>query len=125
MISIVDDDKSVREATVGLMRALGFSAQTFPCAEDFLKSNRVHDTSCLIADVQMPGMTGLELYSCLRASGTPIPTVLITAHPNDTVRTRALTAGVVGYLTKPFTEADLLRCIETALEPDTGSGRGS
>ena len=125
MISIVDDDESVREATVGLMRALGFSAQTFPCAEDFLKSNRVHDTSCLIADVQMPGMTGLELYSCLRASGTPIPTVLITAHPNDTVRTRALTAGVVGYLTKPFTEADLLRCIETALEPDTGSGRGS
>lgn len=116
VISIVDDDKSVREAAMDFMRAVGFITEAFACAEDFLKSDRLRSTSCLIADVQLPGMSGLELHSRLVASGNPIPTVLITAYPDDTVRARALKAGVIGYLTKPFSDAELLGCINSALE---------
>ena len=88
VITIVDDDESVREATMSLMRALGFTSEAYQCAEDFLKSGRIERTSCLIADVRMPGMTGLELHRRLVASGNPIPTVLITAHPDDGIRAR-------------------------------------
>jgi FixJ family two-component response regulator len=116
VITIVDDDESVREATMSLMRALGFTSEAYPCAEDFLKSGRVQRTSCLIADVRMPGMSGLELYRRLVASGKPIPTVLITAHSDDGVRARALQAGIICYLTKPFREDDLLGCIRSALD---------
>jgi FixJ family two-component response regulator len=115
LISIVDDDEAVREATKGLMRALGFLAEAFGSAEDFLKFDRLHCTACLIADVQMPQMSGLELHRRLVASGVSIPTILITAYPDDGVRTRALTAGVMGYLTKPFNKDDLLGCIHSAL----------
>ena len=116
LIAVVDDDASVREAMMSLMRALGFLAETFPCAEDFLKSDGLPRTSCLIADVRMPGMSGLELYRHLVASGKPIPTVLITAHSDDGVRARALKAGIICYLTKPFREDDLLGCIRSALD---------
>ena len=116
LISIVDDDESVREATKGLMSALGFTAEAFASAEDFLKSGRVQDTSCLITDMQMPGMTGLELYARLVASGHAIPTILITAYPDDRGRARALDVGVTRYLTKPFSEDALLGCIRSALE---------
>jgi FixJ family two-component response regulator len=116
LIAIVDDDASVREAMMSLMRALGFLAEAFPCAEDFLKSDRVRRTSCLIADVRMPGISGLELYRRLVAAGKPIPTVLITAHADDGVRARALNAGIICYLTKPFREDDLLGCIRSALD---------
>jgi FixJ family two-component response regulator len=116
LISIVDDDESVREAAKGLMRSLGFTAETFESAEGFLKSNNLHRVSCLIADVQMPGMTGLDLHTHLVASGNPLPTVLITAYPDDRIRVRALKAGVICYLTKPFAEKDLLTCIDLALE---------
>jgi FixJ family two-component response regulator len=88
LIAIVDDDASVREAMMSLMRALGFLVEAFACAEDFLKSDGVQRTACLIADVRMPGMSGLELYRRLAASGKPIPTVLITAHSDDGVRAR-------------------------------------
>jgi len=115
LISIVDDDESVREATKGLMKSLGLSAQTFACAEDFLGSDQLQCTSCLIADVQMPGMSGLDLYRQLLAGGNSIPTILITAYPDDNVRARALNAGVICYLIKPFSEDDLLECIRTAL----------
>ena len=116
LIAVVDDDASVREAMMSLMRALGFLAEAFPSAEDFLKSDGLQRTSCLIADVRMPGMSGLELYRRLVASGKPIPTVLITAHSDDGVRARALKAGIICYLTKPFREDDLLGCIRSALD---------
>jgi len=115
LISIVDDDESVREATKGLMKSLGFGAEAFPSAADFLTSRHLRRTSCLIADVNMPGMTGPELHHRLMASGNTIPTILITAYPDDDVRARALGAGVVGYLRKPFDEDDLLVCIRSAL----------
>ena len=116
VISIVDDDDSVREATMSLMKALGFDSEAFSSAEDFLLSERRHRTDCVITDVQMPGMTGLELYRRLSTSDKPIPTVLITAHADDNMRANALKAGVIGYLTKPFKEKDLMGCINSALE---------
>jgi FixJ family two-component response regulator len=113
-IAVVEDDDSVREATIGLLRSHGFIAKGFASADEFLKSNRIRITCCLIADVQMPNMSGLALYGHLIASGAPIPTILITAYPDDDIRARALSAGVMGYLTKPFSETDLLDCISTA-----------
>jgi len=115
VIAIVDDDLSVREALTSLVRSLGYAAIAFECAEDLLKSRRRRSVSCVIADVQMPGITGLELYHRLSASGNPIPTVLITAYPEDGARERALAAGVIGYLSKPFDENDLLACVRSAL----------
>ena len=115
-ISVVDDDESMREAIRGLMRSLGYRAQAFRSAEEFLTSRQVPHTSCLIADVQMPGMTGLELHRHLVALGKTIPTILITAYPDDSVRERALGDGVVGYLSKPFDENDLLACIRSSLD---------
>jgi FixJ family two-component response regulator len=115
VIAIVDDDRSVREALTNLIRSLGYAAIAFECAQDLLKSKRRRGVSCVIADVQMPGMTGLELYHRLSASAEPIPTVLITAYPEDGARERALAAGVTGYLSKPFDEDDLLACVRSAL----------
>jgi FixJ family two-component response regulator len=114
-IAVVDDDRSVREALTSLVRSLGYVAMAFECAEDLLKSKRRRRLSCVIADVQMPGMTGLELHDRLVAAGEPIPTILITAFPDETARKRALQAGVVGYLTKPFSEDDLLASIRSTL----------
>lgn len=122
MISIVDDDQSMREATADLMRALDFSAETFPCAEDFLDSDRRDSTACLIADVRMPGMSGIELHDHLTAIGHPIPMVLITAYPDDRVRARALRSGVVCYLSKPFSDRDLMCCIQSALKQGHADG---
>ena len=118
LISIVDDDESVREAAKGLMKALGYAAETFPSAEDFLQSQQVPRTACLIADVNMPGMSGLDLHRHLSTSGKRIPTILITAYPDNGVRDRALNAGVICYLSKPFDEGDLLSCIHSALPSD-------
>ena len=116
LISVVDDDESMREAIRGLMKSLGYTAEAFASAEEFLNSRKASRTSCLIADVQMPGMTGVELYRHLLASGQTIPTILITAYPDDSVRARALGDGVVCYLSKPFDENDLLTCIKTSLD---------
>ncbi len=113
-IAVVEDDDSVREATIGLLRSNGFIAKGFPSADEFLSSNRIRITSCLIADVQMPKMSGLALYGNLVASGTPIPTILITAYPDDAIRARAISAGVTANLIKPFSEKDLLACIDAA-----------
>jgi FixJ family two-component response regulator len=120
LISIVDDDESVREATRGLMQAVGYRAEAFGSAEDFLQSQLLARTACLIADINMPGMSGLDLHRHLSASGTAVPTILITAYPDDGVRTRALAAGVVCYLSKPFQETDLLSCVGTVV-PDDGA----
>ena len=115
LISIVDDDDSMREAIKGLMRSLGYSVEAIASPQEFLSSRHVRRTSCLIADMQMPGMTGLELHQRLSTSGKPVPTILITAYPDNGVRERALAAGVLGYLSKPFEEDDLLACIRSAL----------
>lgn len=118
VISIIDDDPSVREGTMDLLHSMGFVAEAFERANDFLSSDRLHSTSCLIADVQMPGMTGLELYDRLIGSGNTIPTILITAFPNTRDRVRAQQAGVRCYLTKPFKASELLDCILEALKTD-------
>jgi FixJ family two-component response regulator len=118
LISIVDDDESVREAAKGLMKSLGYAAETFPSAEDFLQSQQAPRTACLIADVNMPGMSGLDLHRHLSTSGKRIPTILITAYPDNGVRDRALNAGIICYLSKPFDEGDLLSCIHSALPSD-------
>ena len=115
VISIVDDDESVREGLTDLVRSMGFIAEAFQRAEEFLKSPRLRRTSCLIADVQMPGMTGIELYDVLINAGNMIPTILITAFPNDRDRTLALHSGVTCYLVKPFNDDDLHECIRSAL----------
>jgi FixJ family two-component response regulator len=125
VITIVDDDESLRQALMGLMRALDFASEAYACAEDFLKSGRVQRTSCLIADLRMPGMSGLQLHHRLVASGNPVPTILITAHPDDGIRERALRAGIICYLTKPFDEDDLLACIRSALEHGNKNGKRS
>lgn len=125
VISIVDDDPSVREGTMDLLRSMGFIAETFQRADDFLQSDRRNSTSCLIADVQLPGMNGLELYDHLVGSGNVVPTILITAFPDDEDRARALWAGVSSYLAKPFNENELLVCIMSALECRQGQARES
>jgi non-heme chloroperoxidase len=114
LVSIVDDDPSARAAAAGLARALGFTAAEFPGAAEFLSSGQVGRTACLLADMRMPGMTGLRLYQHLVALGTAIPTILMTAWPDDATRTLALRAGVVCYLAKPFASGDLLACITSA-----------
>ncbi|WP_454622016.1 response regulator transcription factor [Bradyrhizobium cenepequi] len=113
MISIVDDDQSVRDGLVDLLTSMGFDVKAFEVAEHFLRSSRVDCTSCLITDVRMPGMNGLELHDRLLASGKRIPTIVITAFPTDAERARALEAGVAGYLTKPFDDNELVACIHT------------
>ncbi|MDI4239020.1 response regulator [Bradyrhizobium sp. Arg237L] len=115
-ISIVDDDEQFRAALADLMQAMGFTIEAFPSAVDFLASPNVRHTSCLIVDVHMPRMTGTELHSHLVGSGYDIPTILITAYPDDRTRAWALSHGVVGYLTKPIDEEVLLGCVESALQ---------
>ncbi|MGX5846655.1 response regulator transcription factor [Mesorhizobium sp. PL10] len=118
LVSVVEDDGSFRESMGRLMRSLGYTVEAFPSAADFLASPGLTATACLIADVHMPAMTGIELYRHLVDTGRAIPTILVTAYPNDVDRTRALKDGVVGYLRKPVDEESLLRCLRSALTPD-------
>jgi FixJ family two-component response regulator len=115
LVSIVDDDETTREAVASLVRSLGFIAVVFENAADFLKSDQLSRTACLIADVRMPGMTGPELHGYLRTSGTPIPTILITAYADEAARAQALKAGVRCYLVKPIIPDELLACIRSAI----------
>ncbi|MDR6538485.1 response regulator [Variovorax soli] len=114
-VAIVDDDESVRDTTKDLLESAGLSCATFDSAESFLHSKDTCAIRCLVADMRMPGMTGLELYGHLAAAGTPIPTVLITAYPDERTSARALKAGVTCFLAKPFSPEDLLACIEAAV----------
>jgi FixJ family two-component response regulator len=116
MISIVDDDKSVREAAKTLIRSLGYTAATFASAEEFLESGQLRDTACLITDVQMPGMSGVDLQCHLAANGHSTPVIMITAYPEEMIRERALNAGAFGFLSKPFSEESLIACLDKALE---------
>jgi FixJ family two-component response regulator len=115
VISIVDDDASVRTATARLLRSWGFSAHAFASAEEFISSSRFSETSCLIADVEMPGMSGVELQEYLTARGLGTRIIFITAFPEDGIRERVMKAGAVDFLSKPFDEPRLLECIERAL----------
>ena len=114
-ISIVDDDPFARDAIGDLIQSLGYRAVTFPSAEQFLDSGRVGEVACLIADVQMPGMSGFDLQNHLQAAGYDTPVIFITAFPEDRFRTRALNAGALAFLSKPFEEKSLIGCIDLAL----------
>ena len=114
-IAIVDDDQSVREAATNLFRSMGFPVVAFASAEEFLDSDSVARTSCLVLDVQMPGMGGLRLQSQLASAGRHIPIVFVTGYPDEGVRTKALASGAVCFLTKPFAEGDLLDGLRSAL----------
>src|SRR5262245_3913817 len=116
LISIIDDDEDFREALQGLLTSMGFTVEAFSSGLDFLTRASIRDTSCLIVDVHMPRMTGIELHRRLVDSGHVIPTILITAYPDERVRIGALSDGVIGYLTKPCDSDELLRCVSTALE---------
>ena len=116
LVSVVEDDQFFRESLRRLMRSLGYSVEAFPSAADFLASPRLVETACLIADVHMPAMTGLELHRHLIDAGYAIPTILVTAYPDEDVRVRALNDGVVCYLRKPVDQEDLVQCLRAALE---------
>ena len=115
MISIVDDDPSVREAMLGLVRSLGFEAVTFPSAEDFLQSEQIDGTTCLITDLQMPGLSGIELQSQLISRGSSVPIIFVTASPERGIEAQVRSAGAVGFLNKPFDDRTLIECLDQAL----------
>jgi FixJ family two-component response regulator len=116
MVAIVDDDESVRTALRGLMKAVGLPARTFASAEEFLQSNEQRRTGCLIVDIRMPGMTGLELQAVLNAADCRIPTIFITAHGDEKMRMQALRAGALELIAKPFNHEALVASVRAALE---------
>jgi FixJ family two-component response regulator len=123
VIMIVDDDTSMRRAARRLIKSHGFAVETFASAEDFLASEQLKQTACLILDIQMPGLNGLELQQRLRASGYQIPIIFITALNDENARAQALKAGAFAYLIKPFEDVELLNCINQALRPETADHR--
>jgi FixJ family two-component response regulator len=117
MISIIDDDVCARQATEGVMRSAGYAVATYASAEDFLASDHINDTSCLVTDVHMPGLTGVELYQRLRADGFTAPTIVVTGQPDESMRTQVLAAGAIAFLSKPFAKKVLLGYLKAALVP--------
>jgi FixJ family two-component response regulator len=115
VIVIVDDDDSFRSATMSFIRSLGYAVLQFASAEAFLKSNRLHDADCLISDVQMPGMNGVELQGKLIDQGHRLPIIFVTAFPEMKARARALAAGAIGFLAKPFSDEMMIACLNEAL----------
>jgi FixJ family two-component response regulator len=120
VISIIDDDASVRAATDNLLRSLGYTVYTFASADEFLRSAHFNETSCVIADVQMPAMSGVDLQERLLTQGHPVPFIFITAFPEDAIRARARNAGAICFLTKPFDRLTLIKCLDTALRRHGG-----
>jgi FixJ family two-component response regulator len=116
LISIVEDDQPFRESMRKLVSSLGYTVEVFPSAADFLASPFLTATACLVTDVQMPGMTGVELHRKLLDAGYAIPTIFVTAYPDEVVRNRALRNGVVCYLSKPVDDDHLERCLRSALQ---------
>jgi FixJ family two-component response regulator len=114
VVSVVDDDESFRAALQRLLKSAGFLVRSFASAEDFLRSGQQHDTGCLIADIRMPGMSGLDLQAKLNADHCPIPTIFITAHGDERMRLQAMRGGAVKFLAKPFDDAILLESVRTA-----------
>ena len=122
IIVCVEDDVGVRDAIAGFITALGFAADCFSSAEEFLQSGRVDGASCLIIDVKLTGMSGLELQTRLVAMGCNIPIIMITAFPDEKVRAQAMSSGAVCFLSKPIARADLVNCIDQALKRRPGGG---
>jgi FixJ family two-component response regulator len=116
MVAIIEDDESYRGAVQRLLKSAGISARSFGCAEDFLSSGMQRNTGCLIADIRMPGMSGLDLQSKLNSDHCPIPTIFITAHGDEKMRLQAMRAGAVKFLMKPFDSDTLLEAVRVALE---------
>jgi FixJ family two-component response regulator len=116
MVAIVDDDELMRGALQGLLKAVGLPARAFASAEEFLNSGQQHETACLIADIRMPGISGLDLQARLNAARCRIPTIFITAHGDEKMRMQALRAGAVEFLAKPFDDEVLLDSVRAALE---------
>jgi CheY-like chemotaxis protein len=123
LISIIDDDEAVRAAVENLVRSLGLGVTTFASAEDFLKSSRLGEIACVITDVHMPGMTGVELQSSLLAQGHNLPMIFITAFPEERTRDRVNAAGAIGFLSKPFDCGAMIACIDQALAKEGGRPR--
>ena len=119
LISIIDDDQLYRESMRKLVVLMGYTVEAFASAADFLRSPHLPDTACLVADVHMPGMTGVELHRHLVDAGYAIPTILVTAYTDEIVRDRALRDGVICYLSKPVDDDHLERCLRSALRPGT------
>ncbi|WP_334174591.1 response regulator [Pseudoxanthobacter sp.] len=115
MVMIIDDDEAVRTATASLLRSWGFATSTFARAEDFLHSPRLNEAGCVISDVQMPGMNGLELQARLIAGGHPVPLIFITAFPEERIRRQADAAGAAGFFVKPFDGDEMIACLRQAL----------
>jgi FixJ family two-component response regulator len=115
LVSVVEDDQFFRDSMRRLMRSMGYSVESFPSAAEFLASPSLAETNCLIADVHMPVMTGIELYQRLVDAKRSIPTILVTAYPNDADRARAMNDGIICYLRKPVDETYLKRCLHAAL----------
>jgi FixJ family two-component response regulator len=116
MVAVVDDDEAFRAALQRLLKSAGFSVRSFASAEEFLDCGQQHETGCLIADIRMPGMSGLDLQAKLNAEHCPIPTIFITAHGDETLRLQAMRGGAVTFLAKPFEGAILLESVRVALE---------
>jgi FixJ family two-component response regulator len=116
MIAIVDDDEALREGMKSLVRSLGYAVSTFGSAEEFLKSEQVSDTSCLITDLQMPGLSGIDLQDWLIAQGHRFPIIFLTAYPDQAARMRAMKAGAIGFLSKPSSDEHLLGYLNKALK---------
>jgi FixJ family two-component response regulator len=125
LIAVVDDDASMRGALRNLLRSVGFRAAAFASAEEFLQASQIQDTACAIVDVRMPGMSGLELQQRLATIQCPVPLIFITAHGDEEARARALRAGAVEFLYKPFREEVLLRAIQAALQASRDGGAGT
>jgi FixJ family two-component response regulator len=117
VVSIVDDDHSIRTSVGALVRSLGYTARVFPSAEDFLNSGQIETTDCLIADIQMPGMSGVDLQQALVGKGYKLPMIFITAYPQESVKQQLLAAGALCLLTKPYDGEALVAYIEAALAP--------
>ena len=122
VIAIIDDDASVRASTSSLVRSHGYTVFTFASAEEFLQSERLDGMSCVISDVRMPAMSGVELQRHLLSRGQRVPFIFITAFPEEGTFARAMKAGAIGFLTKPFDGPSLIACLNTALGRDDGSG---
>src|ERR1700680_3396390 len=123
LVAIIDDDASVRATTDSLVRSLGYNVNTFASAEEFLRSNPLDDLSCVIADVQMPGKSGVELQAHLLTQGYRVPFIFFTAFPDERVRAQALRAGAICYLTKPFDEDSLIQGLQAVLKKQDGGTR--
>ena len=119
MVAVVDDDESFRTALQRLLRSAGFRVRSFASAEDFLKSAQRHETGCLVADIRMPGMSGLDLQAKLNADHCPIPMIFISAHGDEKMRLQAMRGGAVKFLAKPFDDAILLETVRTALKTES------